>query len=277
MKTIHSALGILLISVSLSSCFKQSYDLPPDTSQLDPQLTVNLSIANLSGIAANMPSGQYRQLGDSTIYGIVTADDRSGNFYKQIIIQDSTGGILLSLAQTDLYNDYPIGRKVYVKLKGLTIINYKGLPEIVDSASISNGNVTTVAVPSALISSYVIKASFPNPVTPLKVRMTDLFGNPNKYLNMLVEVENMEFDSLSAGVSYAGTVSSGTIATSRTIQDCPFSASMIMYNSAYATFQPAITPRGKGTITGIFSMYNTPQFLIRDSSDVQLTQSRDCR
>ena len=277
MNKLSLALGILLVSASLSSCFKQSYDLPPDTSQLDPALPVNLSIANLSAIAYNMPSGQYRQMGDSTIYGLVTADDRTGNFYKQIIIQDSTGGMLLGLAQTDLYNDYPIGRKVYVKLKGLTIINYKGLPEIVDSASISNGNVTVVSVPSALISSYVIKASFPNTVTPTKVRMTDLFGNANKYLNMLVEIENMEFDSLSVGVPYAGTVSSGTIATSRTIQDCPFTGSMSLYNSAYATFQPAITPSGKGTITGIFSMYNTPQFLIRDSSDVQLTNPRDCR
>ena len=277
MKGLRFALALILMSATLNSCVKQNFDNPPSSAAYDPNLSVNLTIAQLSGIAENMLSGQYRTMGDSTIYGVVTADDRSGNFYKQIVIQDSTGGIVISIAQTYLYNDYPIGRKVYIKLKGLTLINYKGLPEVGFSASISNGSVSLTGIPSSLITNYVVKATYPVPVAPTPVTITGLFSNANKYLNMLVSIDNMEFDSLSANVPYAGTVSSGTIATSRTIRDCPYSGSMIMYNSAYATFQPVLTPSGKGTITGIFSIYITPQFLIRDTSDVKLTDNRDCQ
>lgn len=264
-----------MVSALLTSCLKQQFDAPPDSSHYDPNLPVNVTIAQLSSRAISMGAGQYAVLGDSTLYGIVTADDRSGNFYKQIVIQDSTGGITISIAQTDLYNDYPIGRKIYIKLNGLTLINYKGLPEIGMNTSVVNGSNTLNGIPTPLLSNYIVKASFPNVVTPVKVRIIDVFSNPTLYINRLVELENMEFATTSANQQYAAS-STLSIATSRTIQDCPLTGSLVMYNSGYATFQPATTPNGKGTITGIFSMYTTPQFLIRDTTDIQLTGNRDC-
>ncbi len=275
MRLFHYAAGIVLTSAIFASCFKNNYDSPPATKDVDPNLPVTCNIAQINNIANNMQSSQFRTMGDTTIYGVVVADDRSGNFYKTIIIQDSTGGIAISLSQTYLYNDFPVGRKVYVKLKGLTLINYHGLPEIGFSASTS-GSVSLAGIPSVLIKNYVIKASYPNTIDPTVVRIVDLFGNPNKYLNTLVRIDSMEFDSLSVGVPYAGTVASGTVGTSRTIRDCPFHGSMVMYNSAYAWFQPTLTPSGRGSITGIFSMYSSPQFLIRDTTDVQLTGARVC-
>jgi hypothetical protein len=90
-----------------------------------------------------------------------------------------------------------------------------------------------------------------------------------------VELDNMQFDAASANVPYAAPSTSSN-ATSRTIKDCPNTGSMVMYNSGYANFQPYKTPNGKGTIIGIFSMYNTTQFLIRDTTDIRLTGARDC-
>ena len=276
MKIFRIALFASMISISLTSCFKQSYDNPPDASRQDPNLPCNVTIGQLSAMAQTMASGAYRTLGDSTIYGIVTADDRSGNFYKQIVIQDSTGGMTIAIAQTYLYTDYPIGRKVYIKLKGLTLVNYKSLPEICFSASVATGSTVTTGIPSTLESTYLVKASYPNTVVPTPVTMIELFSNANKYLNMLVKIDNMEFDSTAVGVPYAPSSTSGLFAASLLVRDCPFTASMVMYNSAYATFQTAITPSGKGSMTGIFSIYNTPQFLIRDTSDIALTAPRTC-
>ena len=56
---------------------------------------------------------------DKTIAGVVIADDESGQFYKTIVIQDSTGGISVKLDGYDLYTKYPVGRQVFIKLKGL--------------------------------------------------------------------------------------------------------------------------------------------------------------
>lgn len=278
MKILRIAIVASVLSLSLSSCLKQNNDNPPDVSQVDPNLPCN---ATLSALAANIISAgagsSHVFTGDTTIYGIVTADDRSGNFYHQIIIQDSTGGIVIALQATNLYNDYPIGRKIYVNLKGLTLINYKGVPEIVFSAANSSGNLTITGIPSALIQTYVTKASYPHTVTPQKLRFSDVQSLGSAYcINRLVEFENMEFDSTAVNLPYA-LPSTLAVGTNRIAHDCPVTGSITLYNSGYATFQPSIIPTGKGTLTGIYSVYNTsPQFFIRDTTDVQFTASRDC-
>ena len=265
MKISRIAIGLLMIAASFSSCIKQSFDNPPDASHQDPNLPTNVTIAQLAQKITQAGAGTSLVFtGDSTIYGVVTADDRSGNFYHQIVIQDSTGGIVIAIQATNLYNSYPVGRKVYVKLKGLTLVDYKGIPEIVFSAS------------------------YPNTVTPLKVTFQEILHYGTAFMvNRLVEMDNMEFDSTSAGQTYA-LPSILSVGTNRTLHDCTpdstggvvtfhVTSSIIMYNSGYATFQPTIIPKGKGTLTGIYSVYNTtPQFLIRDTTDINFMNHRDC-
>ena len=52
---------------------------------------------------------------DIVIAGRVISSDKSGNFYKQIFIQDETGGIEIKLGKNSLYNEYKPGQMVYVK------------------------------------------------------------------------------------------------------------------------------------------------------------------
>ena len=149
MKFLKIASALSALTFSLSSCFKQSYDYPPDVAQYDPNLPCNVTIAQLTSMIFSSGSGTAHVFtGDSTIYGVVTADDRSGNFYHQIVIQDSTGGIVLGLQATYLYTNYPIGRKVYVSLKGLSIADYDGSPEIVFSTVTNSGSLTVTNIPS---------------------------------------------------------------------------------------------------------------------------------
>jgi len=211
-------------------------------------------------------------LGDSTIYGIVTADDRSGNFYHQIVIQDSSGaGMTIDIQATYLYNSYPIGRKIYMNLKGLYLASYASLPQICGGLD-NTGKV--INIPSAIASGAITAASYPNTVIPSEQRLSNLLLNPTKYYNLLVQIDSVEFDSTSANQSYAGSISSGT-ATNRYIYDCQ--NLLTLYNSNYATFQPAVMPAGYGTIKGIFSVYNSAQFLIRDTSDVRMNSPRKCK
>ena len=60
-------------------------------------------------------------------------DDRSGNYYKSIVIQDSTGGIELKFNDGFLYNQYPIGRTLYIKCKDLILTDYNGLTQLIGS------------------------------------------------------------------------------------------------------------------------------------------------
>ena len=275
MKVFRLTHDLALCSISLGSCLKQNYDNPPDLSTFDPNLPVNLKIRDLVSPYWGLTTNPYRTLGDSTIYGIVVADDRSGNFYKQIIIEDSTGAINVSIDNTYLYNDYPIGRKVYIKLKGLILIDYKGSPEL--AYTVTGAGPTVTGIPSTLQDSFVIAASYPNTVTPYECRLTDITSFPYPYINMLLKLDDMEFDTTALNLPYA-VASSIAVSTSRQIDGCLNGNSLgviTLYNSGYANFYNAIPPSGYGTITGIFTVYgSTNQFQIRDTTDVNMPGSR---
>lgn len=121
-KIIYLGLGIIGMSLSSSlftSCVKKDFKPPVDNSAYDPQLEVTHTIQEIQSLPQNIMIEE-----DIIIEGVVVMDDKSGNYYKKIVIQDATGGIELMIDQNNLYNDYPIGRKIYVKLKGLYLGNY---------------------------------------------------------------------------------------------------------------------------------------------------------
>lgn len=265
MKRFSLALSFILLSaLTLVSCLKKDYDTPPDTTGNDPNLTVTTSIAQLKA----MP--QLKEITDDlVIYGIVVADDRSGNFYKQIVIQDSTGGMTILLDQNSIYNDYPIGRKIYIKLKGLYLGNYNDLPQLGHTPD-EQGSVT--GIPSTLFENYIVKANYPNTITPKEVELSQVAAGNLTLLNTVITIKNVEFDSTQVFKKYADPAPS--TGTSRTIKGCDGS-SIILRTSGFAKFQPYQTPSGNGTITGIYTIYKgTPQLVIRDTTDVKFNNVR---
>ena len=99
-----------------SSCVDLEYDQPPAGGE-DPNLPVNITIAELK---SRHTLDQYEEItDDATLAGLVVSDDTEDNFFKQLVIQDATGGIEMRIEMSDLHNVYPVGRKIYVKLKGI--------------------------------------------------------------------------------------------------------------------------------------------------------------
>src|SRR5689334_10966421 len=104
----NAALLVLTACVTVIACQKKFTD-PPVMG--NPDIVANITIKDVkarynSGVAVKITD-------DAVIEGIVCCDDRSGNYYQQIAIQDATGGVLLRLAGSNLYNNYPVGRKVF--------------------------------------------------------------------------------------------------------------------------------------------------------------------
>ena len=59
---------------------------------------------------------------DIIISGVVVANDRSGNLYKEMYIQDGTAGINVKLDANGLYNSYPVGRKDSFRVKAFVFL-----------------------------------------------------------------------------------------------------------------------------------------------------------
>ena len=252
----------LVFLLGISSCVKDNFDVPP-TGGTDPNITVNFTIDSLK---ARWSGTNYFINEDLVISAIVSADDKSGNFYKQIIIQDSTGGVVLLLNGSNIFNDYPIGRRVFVKLKGLYVTQYKGIYQIAGSIA-PDGSAN--GIPTALYDKFVLKGSYFHTVVPKVVTVSQL--NPS-YQSTLIQLNNVEFQSGDAGKPFADSYNKLSVA--RVIKNCS-GGTLETYNSGYSNFASHLTPTGNGTLVCIYSLYgNTAQLLLRDESDLHMDSTR---
>lgn len=259
--------GILIIvtGMVIVSCNK-TFDEPPVYEP--PVITPDLTIADLKAMHT---SGQFEQITeDKTIGGVVIADDRSGQFYKTIVIQDETGGISVSLDAYDLYTSYPIGRMVYIKVKDLYLGDYNKLIELGGGVDNSGSTPRLASIPSVLINQYLTKGSLDNVITPKVVKVDDL---NDSYQNTLIQLNDYEFAVSDTSKTFAKPDLSSS-AVNFTLEGCSDKA-IILRNSSYADFAGYNVPNGNGNIIAVYTVFGTTKQLnIRDTADVKFYNAR---
>lgn len=269
---IKKSFGLLAIAALFlaSSCRKDDFDNPP-AGGADPNLTVNKTIADLK---SGYVFGQFETITDDwVIAGIVTADDRSGNFYKTVIIQDATAAIAVRIDVSDYYTKYPIGRRVFIKLKGLVLGDYNDLIQL--GGFIDNSDPTFPSVepiPFALVDDHLFPGQYNLVMMPEVVTISQVNNDPLYYQNRFVRFNDVEFDAADTALTYADMVNQAS--ANRTLNDC-VGGTIEVRSSNYSTFGGDNLPNGNGTFTGIFSVFgNTPQMYIRDTYDVVMDSVR---
>lgn len=261
----RTILAILLVTLLSFNCNKQ-FDRPPD--YLDPGITPNTTIAALK---LKHTLGNIEFISEDVILsGIVIADDKSGNFYKSVVVQDETGGISVKIDDYNLFTSYPIGRKVYIKAKGLYLGDYNGMIEIGGAVDNSGSRPVVSGIAAKLAEQYVIKGSLNNEIIAKKVSVAEL----NEALqNTLVVLENYEFRSSDTSKTFADTTLTLS-AVNYTINNCA-GEKIILRNSSYSKFAGYRLPAGNGNITAVYTVFgNTKQLYIRDTGDIKFTNSR---
>ena len=248
------------------ACNKK-FDEPPV--YIAPDITPDLTISELKAMHSY---GRFEQItADNIIGGIVIADDRSGQFYKTIVIQDETAGISIKLDGYDLYTSYPVGRKVYIKVKDLFLGDNNKLIELGGGVDNSGFSPRLDDIPSAMIDEHLIKGSVGNEITPRLIKVEELDNYTHQ--NTLIQLSNYEF----AGADTAKTFAKPDLSSSAvnfTLQSCD-GKPIILRNSSYADFAGYSVPNGSGDITAVFTIYgSTQQLYIRDSSDVKFYNNR---
>lgn len=266
-------LGFFLLLTAFSSlvasCNKK-FDEPP--LYVEPNITANMTIQELKALYTT--AGTLREITeDKIIAGIVAGDDKSGNLYKSLAIQDATGGISFRLDGTSLYTSYPVGRKIYVKLKGLCLGEYGGMLQL---GIIDNSTATPeqIPVPSALFEKHIVKASLNNAVTPVVVTPADLTTTlQDKYQNTLIELKDFEFATGDTNKTYADPTRVSS-ARNFVLRSCDGS-SITLRSSSYSNFAGVNVPNGNGTVIGLYTFFgSTKQLTIRDTSDVRFNSAR---
>lgn len=251
MKLIKNFIVIASMMLLFAGCVDDDFDVPPiNIPRVD--FDANTTIAELKA----MYSGGLDSIDTNIIItGVVVANDESGNFYKQLEIQDHTGGIEVRVDRYDLYTQYKVGQRVYIKCKGLFLGNYGGLVQIGYKYQGAIGRI-----PDAIVDQHIFRDSLPGtPPAPIK---TTIPGLNSGYLSMLIQIDSVHFAEVGSRFAEANAI------TNRTILDRN-GHTLTLRTSNYANFASELLPAGEGSIRGILSIYNgTYQLYIRDLNDL---------
>ena len=264
---------IFLLFVSLSiiaaSCVKQKFDEPTPNGTLS-SLKGNLTVADLKKIHTSAGGFDLISRDGGVLEATVIADDQSGNYYKTLVIQDATGGMEVKINYGGFYNDFPIGRVLFIKVNGLTLGDYNGTLQLGGGTYDKVGVQTLSGIEQVLVPTYIEKGAKDKFVTPRLVKIADLAPD---MVSTLLKIENVQFTTLNAGQPYADAVKKFSV--NRNIEDCG-GATVIVRSSGYASFASDLTPGGKGSVTAIYNVFGKDkQLFLRDPvTDVQMKDTR---
>ena len=262
-----SLTAICMLALSFFSCVKTDFDQPPVGGD-GMDIPTNATIADIK--ALHETSGGYDRINDDLVIGgVVVMDDRSGNYYKTLVIQDSTGGIEVKFSNGYLYNRYPVGRKIYIRCQGLVLGDYNKLIQLSGGTIEENGQVSDIGLTENQERTNIVKGFLGDAPTPTVVGINQLNAN---LVSTLVKIEGVEFTGADSGETYADALTLTSL--NRTFENCA-GVQLILRTSGFSDFAIQKTPTGKGSITGVLGIFgSTYQLYIRDTTDVDMNGPR---
>ena len=267
MKLVKSLTYLFAFLVLTVNCIDQDFDEPPIGGE-DPNLAPTMTIGELKAMHnAGQDNDPIVLAGDDIIKGVCNSSDESGNIFKQISIQDETGGILIRIDRADSYTEFAPGRNIFVKLKDLALGDFNGTYQL---GKISSDGTGTDRIPDALVDEHIIPGKYNQPLVPKVKTIPELDLEVDQ--NTLVTLNNVEFVDFNTTYGIVGNGST----QNRTIRDCN-NNEITMRNSDFATFAGEPSPTGQVNMKGIFSVFgSTKQFTIRSLDDVKPVDEKRC-
>lgn len=189
---------------------------------------------------------------DNHMVGYVISNDKGGNFFKELILQnknmDPTAGIRVLINTAPLYTSYEFGRKVYIKLDGLSVGMQNGVPTL----GVLNGN-TINEIPSFSVNDFITRSSEVFTINPLEITIEDFADH---FLNLYVNIKNIQFNKSLILENNAFTLAAepnDKFDGERIIESCSTQRTTILSTSTFSDFKGLPLPGNQGSLTGILT------------------------
>ena len=273
--------SILVVSCQQEDIFDVPYSLGAEENQMlntilsevESGTKEMISITQLKDLSV---SGEAVEItSDLVMKGYVTSSDATGNFYKEIYIQDDptspTDGVRLLIDFSDSYNMFNIGREIYISLKGFYIGEYRTGDGVVSIGEYDAGQNRISNIREAIVKKNILRSSNISDLTPLKVKFSEI---SDSHIGIMVEISDVNVVSSQVGKPFVDP--NDSYDTQRILEACEGfgKTSFILETSAFANFKQNLLPSGTGTIAGIVSKtYNGDNLVLMLNSidDVNLT------
>ena len=207
--------------------------------------TEGKKLISVSELKLLYTSGNYTQITDNVyLKAQVTANDKTGNLFKYIYVEDKTGGIRVNIDMTSLYADprFFVGKHVLINLKNLYVGPVNGEVQL---GGLFSGNVGRV------LPNDVYKHFFPtNDFTEVVATEKTIAGLTDADVGRWIKIKDLQFINDDLGETYAGASN-----TTRTLEDCS-GAKLSLTTSSFATFASRQIDSGKGDLYGVLTKYN---------------------
>ncbi len=259
--------SVLLGTIFLYGCTKsRNFDPPPTDCNAD--LTANTTYNEVKSLYVDQTFQIQQEL---IIEGYVNSSDEAGNFFSVLHFQDSptnpTEGFEVEIDLRDSHLFYPVGSKIYIKLKGLYLGRSKDVFKI-GGVFTSFGNASVGRLPSTVVDNHVFVACDGKvEVAPTKISLPDI---PKNLTNTLVRLDGFELSEADLGKAFAVERKE----TERKLTDCNDNE-LVMLNSGFSDFQSELLPEGNGSITGVLLRENEQYRLaVRSLGDIDFGNER---
>ena len=235
----RSFILLALLGVLFTSCKKDNYDMPPiQDLPIGRVYTIEQILALESGSVFNE---------DASVYGIITADEVSGNLYKAAFIQERATGKAIELYMKAT-SGVRIGDSIRVYLKGVTYALYNGLPQL--SNFEPDGHIVILAND--------------RPIQPALASISDI--KSGKYLAGLVRLEKVWFTEQATFANLNDYGNRCLVDSLNPVGNKDF----VVRTSNYANFANDPLPSDTGNLVAIASKFgNTCQLLIRSANELE--------
>ena len=280
MKKQSFIIALLAGTFAFVSCQDRDWDIPEGipygNNSLEAGTTV--TIAELQSTYANViSSDNYKQITeDLWLRCVVNGNDYGDNLYKQISVQDETGGIIIGINGSDQGAFMPVGQKLLISLKDLYVGGYGTMAQI---GGLYNGGLGRMEISDWKKHVRLIMDNMPE---------AQAFGS--------MKVDTIDFDASKtmaqqcgrvvrlSGVTIArdgtpvvapddGSVSLVSNCVNRTLSGGNAGSKCVLRTSTYAAFKGVAIPTTPVELYGIATIYRgTWQILARTQSDLAWTK-----
>lgn len=258
--------AVLAMGLSFNSCVFEDFDTPQFNDLID--LQGNTTIADIKALHTIgsdpilIPDGRVLE-------AVVVGNDVSGNIFKELYVQDATGGLVIRIDVNGLNGLYPVGTPVVIRMDGLYIGDFNTKFQL----TMAGGD----RLPEAVMLSNILRSAAPGElveVTPRLVTLPELEDNATfqALQNTLIQIDGLQFVDADAGAPFADVP--GDRDLNRTLRDCSGNE-IVTRTSRFSDFAGSSTPTGNGTVVALMDAFGTTrQLKIREVADFQLTAER---
>ena len=282
------SIASLLILFAFSCVQDDDYAVPQSIGLEENQKLVELLAEIESGSADLMTISEVKNLfvngevneieSNLVVRGFVSSSDYTGNFYKEFYMQDEienpSAGIKVSINQVDSYNQFNVGREVYIKLQGLSIGETNsgdGVIAIGGGGNAAGDEVSEISENRA--SDCILRSSNSFSLVPLALTLSDI---NDSHIGLYVSGLSAQFSAGLDGLTYVDP--DEDYDTQRDLESCVDSGTLKLETSAFSNFNDSMLPTdGSGTISGIITrdyFGDNRVMMLNTKDDVNFDSSR---